>query len=436
MKAIQIFESASPYPIHHGPFTNADLKRLYDQFNHDYFGGVLPKCDVKFAPLAKNYLGKAHGVFNGTRYTKLVVTIATMIQTSVRDVTDTLLHEMIHVWQYHMHETTKDRDYLDDSFLDSIVFRDKHERNHRKHFQSWMNKLNALGFNITIAGDAPVDVDLVKPAYAVVFDQGSETSIVLWSFEDPTEHMDKVIESTTDRAGAGFFNSYQIVKTTDSLVMQFVRLTKAFVLPRNVLRIQTPRKYVDLLLNSSLTAVTKVSKPEEAEKAVNGDNVPAEITALLPLTAKFRHVSFTRYLYNVLANTKAYSRMAPDYRYEYPAPLDGVPKEAVDAIYQHWLNVSPKEARQNHDVKSAASWVIMDWDKPARVAERVKMLETEYHDSFAARMKRADYYRVCVDAAITEYKAKVKKYSFYVGRVGNLEAFTGAIEQIYEPLKN
>ena len=124
------------------PVDNKILKFLYSEYNSKLFGGALPKCRLKFAPLAKNFHGKAHVEWDGGRKIKdLLITIAALNKNDPKNVIDVLVHEMIHIWQYYMVAKTGDNSYSDDTYS-FFAKGDPNYRGHQENFKRWMNKFN------------------------------------------------------------------------------------------------------------------------------------------------------------------------------------------------------------------------------------------------------------------------------------------------------
>lgn len=81
-----------------------ELQAGYDYFNHRLFGSELPSCLITMQRKNRTY-----GYFSGDRWANQSGSIRDEIamnpmhfaSRSVEDVLSTLVHEMVHVWQYH-----------------------------------------------------------------------------------------------------------------------------------------------------------------------------------------------------------------------------------------------------------------------------------------------------------------------------------------------
>lgn len=87
--------------IHFNSFIMITLEQLradFEVFNNKYFNGELPAIQIKL-----NHTKRALGQFcwdNTGWFPKIWITISTYYDRPIRDVQNTLLHEMIHYWQY------------------------------------------------------------------------------------------------------------------------------------------------------------------------------------------------------------------------------------------------------------------------------------------------------------------------------------------------
>jgi hypothetical protein len=135
------------YPMVHKPITKKDLDVLYAHFNKELFSNKLPKCRIKFSTLAKNFAGKAHAKYDAGSYklNDLLITIATKFKTDPKSIADTMLHEMIHIWQYVMNEKDKTFKYSEATWSEVGASNDKHTYGHNSFFREKMGKFNQMG---------------------------------------------------------------------------------------------------------------------------------------------------------------------------------------------------------------------------------------------------------------------------------------------------
>lgn len=117
---------------------NYRLLRNYQEFNKTYFNNELPDIPVKFAKL-KKVAGVAKGTTNN--YTGKtnpdIIKITNFFNLSEQEIKETLLHEMIHVWEMNNNIQLKGRNH--------------HGKEFRAKAQEIMNKSN---FSIKLSHDA------------------------------------------------------------------------------------------------------------------------------------------------------------------------------------------------------------------------------------------------------------------------------------------
>ena len=79
------------------------IQKRFDEYNEQYFGGVLPTLPIKLSH-AKSFLGKVtftrkkQGFFGGYKNTDFVLRINVRIDLPEEVIEDTILHEMIHYY--------------------------------------------------------------------------------------------------------------------------------------------------------------------------------------------------------------------------------------------------------------------------------------------------------------------------------------------------
>ena len=79
-------------------FTISDLCKWYDEFNAKYFDNELTRCTIQI-----NKTKRALGQFcrkNDWYSTRCFIRISNYLDRPIKDVQNTLIHEMIHQWQW------------------------------------------------------------------------------------------------------------------------------------------------------------------------------------------------------------------------------------------------------------------------------------------------------------------------------------------------
>lgn len=79
-----------------------ELQQLFDTLNQKCFGGELPKVRIQLSK-ARTYLGqlgykRRRKLFGGWEYYDYVIRISFRLEHTEEEITDTLLHEMIHLY--------------------------------------------------------------------------------------------------------------------------------------------------------------------------------------------------------------------------------------------------------------------------------------------------------------------------------------------------
>ena len=409
------------YPQIALPAKSKDLEMLYNLFNHKYFGGELHPCRLKFAALTKRFFGKCHVLWKNWVIQDCLITMATMIQMDRKAICDTLLHEMIHVWQYEQAAKNQDLKYIDWNPMEFFFGTDKHNRGHGKNFQAWMHKLNAIGFDITITGDAPNELDLRDTYYAVIFGDLSADTIILFSSQDFRHQFEDMMQSIINRAGASeAYSNFTYLQTQDAAVLMTTRLTKQGVLPKNVYNIFYRAEFAEQLIKSPHTKIIhegKIKSVQDEQKA--NDKVPAEIIQFLQRFHKYRGTSWGNYLYNVWINNKSYfpddlkpSRLSLSKPGE---PLEGIDHKLIEYIYQDWKNISDRELSSSQDVSSLVTDIrfagVKDKDNPIN-ADVLRKIREKYEHEWKIRVSPERF----MEALRVEWVKETKKFAKKYGR--------------------
>ena len=78
----QLLEAKGNFPLINTPATQTDLEDMFEYLNKTYFSNQLQKTPIKYAPLAKNYFGKAHVDYTPEgKIKRLLITISAKIKT-------------------------------------------------------------------------------------------------------------------------------------------------------------------------------------------------------------------------------------------------------------------------------------------------------------------------------------------------------------------
>lgn len=124
----------------------SELQIMFSKFNEMYFDNALPTIPIKLFK-SKSFLGLFS--YNPRVNDKCVIKISTYYILTTKQIEETLIHEMIHLWQYV------------NSYRDA----------HGLTFKRKMNEINARGLHcIDVAETGNPAPAIVKPSYIVVWD--------------------------------------------------------------------------------------------------------------------------------------------------------------------------------------------------------------------------------------------------------------------------
>lgn len=398
------------------PVQKKDLSILYTYFNKKYFKNSLPKVRLKFAPLAKKFFGKAHIKWEGTEIKDLLITIADLIRGAKNEVVNTLLHEMIHIWQYMMFSKTGDKTYLDD-FYSSLDRREHNLKGHGETFHKWANKFNAQGYKIDVSSGLPAEIKLIKEVYCIAFDMKGDESIFFFSTTDPEKSIESIITQVERRMGADFYTGYIIFKSKDSSVVQGIRLTKELRLPKNSVYLKFRKDWVESMIASPLSSGHKRVKSELSDKKVsNATAIPSSVVQTLQAVHKFRGYDFMTYLKTVIYNSEDFVHLKkiPGHKITgIPDPENGITAEIIAYIRQDWAEITDIEIKRNKAFKYSlmdVKGIISGREKASDiVAEIIKI----YEDKFKDRVDIKRFKKLWFAFLISGFKKEAKKNSKY-----------------------
>lgn len=417
-------KKSNPYHEYEHPISISDVKKTYDRFNKDIFGGKLPKVRLKWASLAKNFYGKYHHVYDtdGNKAKDRLITLATVLQKDSELFEDILLHEMIHVWQYWMQEKTGDSKYIDHVWFDPET--DIHKKGHGPHFAGEMKRINKLGYKVTREGDLQIEKELTSAVWTIIFSSATERGVFVYSVKDPKNQMKTIIASLEEVAGTGFFTSYTIIKTTDTVANTGLRLTKDFILPKNSMNI-----YISSAEISSYLAKSKLSTLVGGNDiAPSGDldqSISPEETQLLQQMHKWRGGDFKSYLVTFINNIPKYASLVTTDAYKsnnwgshlsvtkwkYPDEIKGIPKEVVEAVRKDWMNISDVDIKKAFKFASTEIRVAIASEDKKIKPNYIKNIQSKYDNDFKGRISMDKFKAVFYKVVLADIKKVHKKFN-------------------------
>lgn len=395
------------YPEFEVPASEQTLRDLYGQFNIKYFGGELPEYRLRFAPLATRFLGKHHIKLKGSQSYSRVITIAKSIINSRKLIVDTMLHEMIHAWQYVQFSKTEDDKYLDLSWFDPKG--EQNLRGHGKYFHEEMGRINSYGFDLNVTSDLPDEVELVDAFYILIFtsSKDKERCIFLYTLLDPKPHLEKIVGQIDGVAGQGFMDEYILATSTATAAMLGTRLTKSFNLPKNHINLFYDFSAVEShILRNPLTAVLTKEQLESQKGDAGG--LPPEVTQLLHQFHKHRGNDFRSYLISVFMNItplKPLARHIPTKYTPADGPIKEIPDALVQGVWEDWEGITDIEIKNSFFVGKLVSdlkWAI-------RRGEPSKDTYSYYWKDFAPRVDKTRFRSVLLKALDSQLRKDAKK---------------------------
>lgn len=420
-----------PYKVYEYPISVSDMKEAYKRLNKELFGGKLPDVRLKFAPLAKNFFGKYHHVYDvdGEKAKDRLITMASVTRKDNKQFEDTLIHEMIHVWQYWTSEKTGTDKYLDDEGFTGMGWflnpeKDKHKRGHGEFFHSEMKRVNKLGYGVRTESDMQIEKELISPVWVIIFHSSTEKGVFVYSVKDPKNKMDTIIASIEEVAGTGFFTSYTIIKTTDTVANTGLRLTKEFILPKNSVNIfVASQKAVTVLVKSKLS--TLVGGNDIAPSGEQDQSVSPEETQLLQQMHKWRGGDFKSYLVTFINNTPKYSSLITTDAYKannwgshlsmtkwkYPDEIKGIPKEVVEAVRKDWVNVSDVDIKKAFKFASTEIRVAISSEDKKIKSNYIKNIQSKFDNDFKGRVSMDKFKSIFYKVVLSDIKKVHKKFN-------------------------
>jgi len=332
----KITDLPSIYPEISLPMKESDLRGMYKNFNLKYFQGYLPE-DIKISISSKS--SKWYGLASSSS-----IKINKFIGMYRKEIIDTLLHEMIHIWQFKKVKETGDRSYITVSRAEKTI--EKKTYAHNSYFFSWADKLNSIGFDINEKADREVDVDMEDEMYGVVIYLEDEKYVLAYQKEqfDPMVVADE-LQSFSPKN----FTKYLYFSTKDINIIPYTKLVKGHIRKNYRFGVYTNKQYLEAMINSSLANIIKkddIKKPESIE-----DEAMQQVKYLLSLPvfkkSRITH-NFESFFRIVMSNVKvkeiqtimsSISMKLVDNPY---LIIDKIPYKYNEIVYKFWKDIKPK----------------------------------------------------------------------------------------------
>lgn len=407
------------------PPSKQELKNLYDHYNKKLFDGkCLPLDNINFSRSKKvvawaTFLPK-------TRKSKLKFNSA-YLKSNPKYIIDTLIHEMIHCYQYGLMYDAWD-DYIKGDAkayelyteirdeLTAVTQRTskgvKGTGGHDKIFKTMMHKINALGYNVVIREHGTELLDMHTDHYVLLFFSRSEGANPLvggYSHSSPFKNnIPDILDKLKKLYGPTFASYYAYGKSNHSFTSQTVPLTAKGTLPTSI----GFKWYSD---SNSLKAL-KEFKPEVKEKLMDEEDPMASFKRRLTVYSKDRYkLSFTSYIFSVLYATIVdngadilnaytsgqYDRVKTLIQDRYPERYKLLHEEYNNIDTKHFLKINAKSVRQ----LMSYIWKLHGWLKDPEYQDSKKELLTRLYDEY----KYSEFRRLDVREFTDILTAKLKK---------------------------
>lgn len=206
------------------------LDSLYAWCNSRYFGNKLPVARMSW----NSRLTSTFAFFeweSGSRFSGPCITVSKRLDGATYELLDTVVHEMIHVWQYSKYLRTGNVRFLD------VVPERGYEFDsswHGRYFYSWVDILNSKFPEMDLAASRsgyPTDLGIKIPrkyCIHIVFDGGSCIEEALFGCSSEiTESHEKTLSQVTDLYGYDPLISLSVFSTESSDIGVFPQLTKS-----------------------------------------------------------------------------------------------------------------------------------------------------------------------------------------------------------------
>lgn len=382
------------YPDVALPITKKTLDALYKEFNKKYFANKLRNVKLGFTSSAKHF-----GVTRPTTdasggIATITVLMNKGIQSNRKKFIDTLLHEMVHVWQFEQYHTTRDVSYLDNKA--SI-------KGHGSTFERQMNIINGRGFGIEKRSDAShMEIPLT---YIIAIRTISKFII----FKSPTNFFgsEKKMLDELGKLYGDALQSYSTYTSESTHVLSLPTLTKALGIGRNTKRIFMTQDVIDKIAADKTTK--QISKDIDISHSAIDAGVPGDVVAQVKrLHTNIRALTFADYLTFAIKNTALSTTQIPA-AYQYPSKIESLPQDVIDYIYADWREVSATEIKRTESTTMITTQISNMLAGTADIRDVADLVDKAFTIYFEERMKRAAYTKILFAKLLSIVVARLKK---------------------------
>lgn len=371
-----------------------DPNALYRWCNERYFGNSLPQT----IPCSwNNRLSRVRGRMKHriTMPYDMRIELSGAIKNHPPTVLNVMVHEMVHVWQFHNHAKTHDRWYLDVSGLSKSLGMNE---GHGPAFFSEMKRLNNQFSELSISVlDDVMEYERLtsKPIYGVrmIWMLGDNKKLnTFFQFpQKPTlaqrEKIMNQILSLTQRE----ILSVDFMKSQHQYMADIEKITKSFDLRRNYRLKGTRDSQIKPFMEHPSTEIIESLVPEKPLQA----NRPAYIQDLNTVCqglAELRGMSlvgFAQMFCKVMPYLKSHGDLPTG-----PTLISGqcrrIPSDIVETIKEEWFKGTKEDIQKSDNVVNAIEKVSKAI-KTKRPLEIMDAIETAWMRAGPKRITRSDF---------------------------------------------
>lgn len=265
------------------PPKKADIQRLYNLFNKEYFNNECPSHVSFTFSQALKYSGQARARRKGG-VTKYFLDLATRALTDNVRICNIIAHEMIHLLHYKRYFEDGNRAYANAA--------------HGPMFVEDMHRLNRIGFNVTLKEDKVEHVTLETPVYVLMAEMDDKRVAIMYSYSGFANRVDALMADLKRYVGGASIRvvGFTYGKTTSSYSHSGIRLTREHTVPKS------HHLFVfdgDSTIVKMVTAQLEPIRQGKFETKAQGD-VREKVKAVAEGSVRILAMSFDSFMVNVL----------------------------------------------------------------------------------------------------------------------------------------
>lgn len=370
------------------------ITKMYAHFNKTYFRNELPKdIAISMAPIkSKRFLGDASVVFEREQdilVPKYAIRLSNFILGDRKIVVDTLLHEMIHIWQYSKYVGSG----YDSKYLDKKAAR----RAHGHYFIREMDRLNKYGFGVAPTGGDDTITELEDDAFFLALrSEVHQNTIGILMCSKKDLDAQKWLDVLQRKTMQGIV-SVDIYATKTTAIMQMKQASIK----------HPPRK----LNNFYKTSYTDSLIEHVSTRHISGATNVTDVNIKLPVAAighkqweseKYRN--FRNYLQS-LVNLMETKPTLPQ-RVDKDTELPGIPAQLVALAYKEWSDVDIAMLKSDSLLEPAFEGMIEAAKTDEIGWDILKAVDNAWTVTYTGRIDRKAYIKVFAEACAKLFRSR------------------------------